>query len=224
MKIIAITGVDGVGKSTLAQLLAHRLESEGVSAAYLYCRIVPFSSRLVMNLGRYLFLRRSYRSGNYRQYNKEKKQTLQNRFLSWPYSVSIYLDYYFEMWLKLLPRLGQRKVIVADRYLYDTLISDLAAHLDYEDQQLSRGLDIGFRLVPKPLRTYLLETPPEVSLSRKDDIPHIDYITDRQDWYRRITDRPEVVVLDGRATPDRNVETVMNDLRQSGRILWEHGS
>lgn len=197
MKLICVTGIDGAGKTTLACNMATALREQGRPAVYVYGRIYPLVSRLLMALGRITLLRQDDQWEDYRAYAASKKQAMRNPLLVWPYTAAILLDYYIQIWLKLLPHLLSRRIIVSDRYLYDTVISDLAVHLDYAPAQTERAIERGLKLLPTPTLAILIDLPEEIAFSRKTDIPHIDYLRERRHWYSRLRTRPEVERIDG---------------------------
>ena len=167
MKLVCITGIDGTGKSTLARNTAEALRSQGVSAAYIYGRTYPVLSRALMALGRMTLLRKQDMRQDYAGYNTSKKQTMRNPWLARTYTTAILLDYYIQIWLKLLPHLLADRIVVSDRYVYDTVISDLAVHLNYSPAQADRAIQRGLRFVPRPALTVLIDVPEEVAFARK---------------------------------------------------------
>jgi len=197
VKIACIIGIDGTGKSTLARGLTRALDKQGVPAATIYGKTYPILSRLFIVMGRVTVLRRHDQWIDYGSYVTTKKNVMHNRFLAGAYSVAVLLDYFPQMWLKLLPHLIAGRVVVCDRYLYDTVINDLAVHLNYSDQDADRAIKFGMKLLPNPMMTVLLDVPPEVAIARKNDVPHIDYLNERRYWYLRLKQRAEVRICNG---------------------------
>jgi thymidylate kinase len=197
MKLICITGIDGAGKTTLARNLVDALNGRGQPAVYLYGRTYPIISRLLMALGRAVFLRGKSFQEDYPTYNADKKHKMRNPLLRWLYTISILGDYYLQIWLKLLPYVFSNRIVVLDRYVYDTVISDLTVHLNYTAQETDKAIKRGLWFVPTPVLTALIDLPEEVAFSRKDDVPHIEYLQERRSWYLRLEARPEVQKFDG---------------------------
>lgn len=208
MRLVCITGIDGTGKSTLARNTVAALEASGRPAAYIYGRTYPVVSRGLMALGRLTLLRGRDQWRDYAGYTADKKRAMGNPLLRGIYTLAILADYYVQIWLKLLPHLPSRRVVVADRYLYDTVISDLAVHLGYSAERTAEAIALGMLLLPRPWLTILLDVPEEVAFARKDDVPHIDYLRERRGWYALLRGRPEVRQFDGEGAP----ETLARDL------------
>lgn len=202
MNLVCVTGIDGAGKTTLARHIAAALRQQGRPAVYVYGRIYPVVSRLLMALGRITLLRRDDPRRDYGAYTAGKKQTMSNPLLAWPYTAAVLLDYYIQVWFKLLRHLFSRRIVVSDRYIYDTVISDLTVHLNYSPAQTERAIERGLRLLPTPMLTVLIDLPEQVAFSRKTDVLHIDHLRERRGWYLRLDARPEVERFDGVGSPE----------------------
>ncbi len=202
MRLICITGIDGAGKTTLAKNMVKTLNQEGKPAVYIYGRTIPVVSRFLMALGRATLLRNEDIWDDYEAYSASKKQTMRNKWLAYIYTVAVYIDYYPQIWWKLFPHLFSRRYVVCDRYIYDTVISDLAVHLSYSRSQAALAIERGLRFLPTPTATVLIELAEDIAFARKDDMPHVAYLVDRRRWYSHLTSRPEVKQLDGNNEPE----------------------
>lgn len=202
MQLICLTGIDGAGKTTLARALADELRSRGMLARYVYGRTYPVASRLLMSIGRRVFLRKHDFWSEYESYNIQKKSSMRNPVLRTVYASAIVLDYLVQVWVKLLWQARGGGVVILDRYLYDTVISDLAVHLEYTTKQVDHMLDWGFRLLPIPRVTLLIDISEEVAMSRKNDVPHLQYLEERRRYYRELQTRGEIRVIDGEQGPE----------------------
>ena len=219
MKIVCITGIDGAGKTTLAHELVSSLKMEGIPSIYLYGRIYPLVSRIFMALGRAVWLHGQDQWRNYESYSIKKNETMRNRLLKWTYTSAILVDFYPQIWLKLVLHYSKGKIIVLDRYIYDTVISDLSAHLNYSMHETDMAIRVGLQILPTPDMTFLVDLPEEVAYRRKNDVPHIDYLKERRKWYQQILSRPEVQKINGESPIEEIVEDMlesMNSLNGKG--------
>ena len=222
MKLICITGIDGAGKTTLARNIVARLQRQGKRSTYLYGRTYPILSRFLMTLGRSVFLRRENIWREYPAYSANKKRLMTNPLFSNIYTLAVLIDYYLQIWIKLLVKSFGNEVLVLDRYIYDTVINDLAVHLCYSEEQTVRAIQRGLRFLPRPVLLALMDIPEEVAIRRKSDIPHIDYLRERRYLYLSLRRLAEIWIINGEKGPDNILEealeridrTYENELRE----------
>jgi thymidylate kinase len=215
MELICITGIDGAGKSTLAKNLVSNLKEDGRKACYVYGRTVPLLSRALMYFGRLLLIRKQSPWNDYSLYSTKKKSVMKNPLLRFFYTLSIWSDYYVQIWLKLFPRLFGNQVVIVDRYVYDTIISDLTVHLGYTEEDTLRIIESSMRFLPRPGLALLVDLSEELAFSRKTDIPDVDYLRERRPFYQALVTRPEVHVIDG-ALPLESILSVAVAAASSG--------
>ncbi len=218
MRLICLTGIDGSGKTTLARDLARALNDRHVPASSIYGRTYPVVSRLLIFLGRLTALHGADPWGDYGAYTGRKKRIMRSRVLASIYTAAVLLDYYIQIWAKLLPYLFTSRIVVADRYVYDTVISDLSVHLDYSASKMQATVERVLKLLPTPDLAVLLDVPVEIAFGRKDDVPDLEYLRERQVFYHMLADRPEVVLLDGRVPTGELVQKVIRPIIGSPAI------
>ena len=198
MKIICIMGIDGAGKTTLARKTAAALQAEGLPAAYFYGRQYALFSRLVLQaIGRTAGMRTQDEFRDYHAFTAAKREALKHARWRTLYTAAVLLDFYLRSWRRLLPALLTSRILLVDRYFYDTVVGDLGVYLGYAPSQISHMLDWGLRLVPRAAVTVLLDVPVGVAMARKDDVPDPDYLAVRRALYLALRGRPEVRTLDG---------------------------
>ena len=142
MAIVAIVGIDGVGKTTQARILTHRLKREGYKAIY----VQPDFALL----NRVLWLRRlkdsprlsprrlrTAQPGCFPRCIMEKARGLLLGVLGYPYALITYMLLLFYS--------AQGKIVVCDRYFYQFFL----------DLYGNRSQNI-LKFLPKPDTTYYL--------------------------------------------------------------------
>jgi len=221
-RLICFIGIDGSGKTTLSKMVVGRLREGGERAVYAYGRSVPVVSRLLMAAGRKVFLKRRDVWGNYSAYAREKKRALKNALLAQAYRLSVWTDYLPQVFSKIETPLLFGKTMVCDRYVFDTVVSDLGAHLEYDVDDIRLSLAAIFRLLPEPDMAFLVDLPEEVALGRKDDVPHLDYLRERRQLYLLTAQLYPMFQLDGMESPEVLVDQVLAELarrpERSGRL------
>jgi dTMP kinase len=195
---ICFTGIDGTGKTTLSKELVKSLNEKGVKCKYVYARLNPRILKPFSLIGNWIFLRGKEASQNYFEYSKMKKKTLEKHsFLSRIYEQILLLDYMLQIFFKVKVPLIFGKNIVCDRYIYDTVITDLSVDMNYSEDKTIRLLDNIFRFFPEPDITFLVEVSEEIAYERKNDIPSIEYLRERRNIYLNIGKKYRMAILDG---------------------------
>ncbi len=195
---ISFIGIDGSGKSTLAKIVSENLLKKDKKIKITYGRFIPVFSRFVMFIGRKFFMKKNNDMyENYEQYQTNKKITMQKRtILTKIYFSLIVAEYLFEVFFKIIiPRkLGYS--IIADRYVYDTIINDISLDLGISIDETNRIINKFFRFLPKPDITFLVDVDEKLAFSRKNDIPSISYLEERKKHYVGL-DFNEIFKVDG---------------------------
>ena len=196
--LICFTGVDGTGKTTLSKELVRSLNERGIRCEYVYARLTPIISRPFMLIGRSIFLRGRSEFGNYPEYTNTKRVAMEkNSTLSRFYQQILLFDYLLQVFFKVKVPRRFGKNIVCDRFIYDTVITDLSVDMDYSIDTTMRLLDSMSRFFPEPDITFLIDVSEEIAYQRKDDTPSIEYLRERRNIYLTIGKEYEMVILDG---------------------------
>lgn len=215
MKLVCITGIDGAGKSTLAKGIVTALMSEGKPARYVYGRIKPALSLILMKLGRSLVLKKNNPWTDFTGYSNDKKKTMRNPVLRFFYSLSVYMDFYIQIWWKLFPFSISSMNVILDRYIYDTVISDLAVHLGYSEEYAEASIRKAGKFIPKPQITLFIDLPEEAAFARKTDVPHIDYLRERRCYFQTLQKKLGWDCLDGEKSQAELIESSLILLRKN---------
>ena len=194
---ICFSGIDGAGKSTLARDLVAEMERRGIRSLYVYNRLRLVISKPALWVARVLFLRGKDIFGDYEEYSRARKAVFRKRLLSVAYEQLLLTDYFFQVLFKVAVPLALGRNIVCDRYVYDTVVTDLAVDMNYTQERTKRVLKLYLRVLPKPDIVFLVDVPEEVAYGRKDDVPSIDYLKERRHIYLEVGQQHGMIVLDG---------------------------
>jgi dTMP kinase len=216
---ICITGIDGSGKSTLAKALVSQMRDNGIKCKYVYNRQDPFLLRPFMIVGQKLFLRGKDTYEDHEDYAATKRSAIKkNPLLARVYQLLMMFDYSLQVFVKVRIPLLWRRTILCDRYVYDTVVTDLAVDFDYSEDTIMRTIRRFFRVCPRPDLTLLVDVPEEIALARKDDVPSLQYLQERRRLYLKVAETHGMTLLDG----SRSQVEVLSEAKQE--ILRKMGT
>lgn len=194
---VCIIGVDGSGKSTLAHYLVKELEDSGFKATYVYGRFQPLLLKPAIAGARLLMLRSKGPWARPDTARKRKTALMKTPILSGLYNLAVYMDYWLRLTFKIRIPLLMGKVVVCDRYVHDTIVTDIGPERNYDTTQVIHSIGSWLRVVPKPGLTILLDVTEEVAFDRKDDVPSLDYLVPLRKMYLEVAKRYQIIVLNG---------------------------
>jgi len=155
-------------------------------------------------LTRQLFLRGHDMNSDYVGYSSVKKSFLHKRSLAKLHETSVLTDYLIQVTFKVTIPVLLGANLICDRYVYDTVVSDLAPDLDYSPQRVQEVINLCFRVMPRPDLVFLLDVPETVTLQRKSDVAAREYLSERRRIYSTIAaDGHHMVTLDGTVPMDQ---------------------
>jgi len=193
-----ITGIDGSGKTTISRKLTAQLNEANIDSIYVYDRYIPFLLRPFICLSKYTLLRKENFNKDYLNYSNSKKSfTNKHKHLSSIYITLLTIDYFLQTFLKIKIPLILGKNIVCDRYLYDTIITDISVDFNYSNKDILSYLNRIQFLFPIPDIIFLIDIPEELAYERKNDIPSLEYLKDRRNAYAYLGNELNMIVLDG---------------------------
>jgi dTMP kinase len=196
--LVCFSGIDGSGKTTLSKSLVDALNEKGIECAYVYGRLEPLILRPPIWIGRKIFVKKKVMSGNQSQYLAVKRRAIKKHaFLSRVYKYILLFDYSLQLLFKVrLPHV-YGKNIICDRYVYDTVVNDIALDMELSTSEIRDLVKKLFYVAPKPDIAFLIDLPEEIALQRKNDIPSLEYLRERRKLYLAIGDEFKMMILDG---------------------------
>jgi dTMP kinase len=143
---------------------------------------------------------------------KGKRRAIENHsFLSSVYQRILLFDYVLQIFFKVkLPLMFSRRNIVCDRYMYDTVITDISIDMKYSKNRISNLLNRLLHFFPKPDIAFLIDVPEEIAYQRKDDTLAIEYLKERRDIYLDIGKEYDMIILDG----SKSLEELKNSIQK----------
>ena len=211
--ILCFVGTDGSGKSTLAYNIFENFHRRGIKVRKTYGRFQPMFCKLVIAVGGRLFLKNRDMLYDYDRYLSSKQSVYRRvSILVRIYFLTLIVEYYFQLLFKIIiPHKFFGYTIISDRYVYDTIINDLAIDGNLSIADIRKLLVKFWHFVPKPDLVFLVQVPVEVAFARKRDIPSLSYLQIRNRLYKEMAESENLILLDG--TIDKLVErTVMSML------------
>lgn len=225
-RVIALSGIDGSGKSSQAQLLRETLERLGYDAAVEWTpfgqnawleRLGGPAKRLLSRSHRFRSSEPARETGLERTSGTALRERSAAVNQAWATVVS------FANALAQLQTIARHsrhgRIVVYDRYALDSTVQLRFRYGTNGRFSLQRSL-IGL-LAPKPLASFYLDIPPETSLDRKDDRWTLADLDMQARLYREEYERGGVERLDGLRPRDELAaeiaETVWRALDSGGR-------
>jgi thymidylate kinase len=201
-RVIALSGIDGSGKSSQARLLRDTLERLGYEAAVEWA---PFGQnawldRLAGPVKRLLAHSRRFRAGETERdtgLERTSGTVLRERSAAVNQAWATVVAFANALsQLQTIARHTRRgRVVVYDRYALDSTVQLRFRYGRNASFALQRRL-IGL-LAPRPLAAFYLDIPPATSLDRKDDRWTLADLEEQARLYREEYERQGVVRLDG---------------------------
>lgn len=207
-RVIALSGLDGAGKSTQASALVASLEKLGYESVAVWTRLAqdPALNRVAIPIKRLLGRRRA-ESG-------EKPSGAAVAATGSPTSASFergplvtFAWSHFVAFANarahrraVIPHLRRGRIVVCDRYVLD---SHVHLRRKYPALRSVRSQAALVRLLsPRPLRSYLLYIDADESTRRKDDVYTTDQLRRHAELYLEIYPRYGTRLVDGTRRPD----------------------
>lgn len=232
--LICFNGIDGSGKSMQALRLVDELQAAGHPAVYVWCGSRSPLTRLFIQAVRRVL--KAPKRADAAPAPAAEGRAQSEAYLSsterilkrgWVRAIWLHLslvEHMVKVWFTVLPHLLRGRVVVSDRYLYDTVVS-MAAMANVAPEGLPRLLRLPFVYrVPKPDLWFFLDVPAEVAFSRKDNIPNVLLVERRIPLYRVAARELGMQVVDATRTPDeiatdilRRVQTALSTLAEGQR-------
>ena len=165
-KIIVITGVDGSGKTTQAQLLVNYFRQKGISVGFAqqFDSETIFGKSILKKMGPTLIkLERNVSDEPYFNSDNLKGGLPLKTSLKILAEIRIILTGLYHTWVKILKN-RKMVILIFDRYFYDDL--NKAKWMYHISNRIEK---LAIKFVPKPTFVFYLDVPVEIAWNREID-------------------------------------------------------
>ncbi len=213
--IIYLLGVDGSGKTTLAQNIIRRLKHEEIDCKYLYARYIPILTRPIKILSQILLYKKTSEFLNYNKYNQIKTNfSERHKIFARFYAYLCLIDYIIFSGPVIIVKIMTSQSIIVDRYIGDIITTiSLAANLNTKEFYLL--IKLMHLIFPKPTIALFIDVKEEIAYQRKNDIQSIEYLRERKEKYYLLKDFYNYKILDGHQTKEQLLYDALQVLKDN---------
>jgi thymidylate kinase len=213
--LIVLLGIDGSGKSTVAEMVKARYDAEGRSVAISWARWRPGLVRWLHVIVRAVVNWRGSRYVPGKDEPPRIKELKNHAFSRWPLVGAAYLRVaLFEYWLQYIAHirslLAHHEVVILDRYWYDVVIDAVGAGGGAKAAEIVRGRP--FPRFPEPTLVILLDVDETTAYSRKRGENPITFLRARRDAYQQVVMALTGVTISATAAPAEVARKVMVEI------------
>ena len=167
-KIIALSGVDGCGKTSVIEELRNALSKEDKGSRYVWLRYNHRLTKFLLALCRFSGFTKYENIGGVRIGYHE---FYRSKIISYLFILFTYLDTFFATLVAVyMPALLSRKVVICDRWIFDIMV-DLEVDTGIVFVQENFLSKVFKRIVPKGAHCFLLQRDQqELTKLRKENV------------------------------------------------------
>ena len=222
-KFICIIGIDGSGKTTLTNNIIKQEKNIGSIFEYRWCKPKSIIFQVIIKIKNTFFIRENDKKKNYVKSKKLKEQFTQNILIRGLFENFSLCGYILKMQYNVSLPLFLGKNLIADRYIYDTIV-DLAYDLNYEEKKISEKIEFLMRYLPQPDILIYMNISEEIAFKRKDDVPSIEFLSNKRKIYEKILEilkkkGQTYLELEGIETPENLTNYAVAHLSKIFQIL-----
>lgn len=183
--IIYLTGIDGSGKSTITEKLVTEVFTDK-DVKTIWARYKPNFVKLLISPFKKKFVVDKENNHlmddvEYSDWSRYKRRITKSWWLSQLFFILQSTDYLIQLVKYNSTFINhENKLLIIDRYLLDFIVDQSVNYGDIENNIITKYL---LRKLGKLDMIFFIDTPEEIAFSRKDDIPSIEYLKERRNYY-----------------------------------------
>jgi len=205
-RFVYLTGCDGAGKTTQANLLRERLQAMGVPARQLWLRFPFFFSLPLLAYARLRGLSWYEQEGDVRHgYWDFRRSLLVRLLLPWTLLADAAMAGLFKIYLPL----WRGETVVCERFVLDMLV-DLMVAFGKDDLASHRPGKLYLRLLPRNTRGFILDSDAAILRQRRPDLIADRNLEAKLTGFRQIANHTAFPLLSNSMS--------INELHQ---LIWE---
>ncbi len=196
--MISFMGLDGSGKSTSIKMAEEYMSSADMSVEIVRAAYVVEYLRPFLEFGKKLLLKGNSDpyGGDYRSYLEEMRKKTETGTVFNVYQALTNAEFRLQIRNRIVAKQRRGTNLLVDRYIYDNVVTYAANTGKGREFMLDR-LNTTWRKAPKPDLSIYIDTPVDVCMSRKDDVPDPLYLEVRKPLYDIIAEELGAVVISG---------------------------
>lgn len=203
---VCIIGVDGTGKTTQAKLLIHKLTQENCIAEYRWVRFHHLFSLPLLFIARFLKLSEVQKIDENSEIGYHYFE--RSKIISFLYPYLLYIDTLIDVFLKIYIPILSGKLLVCDRFIYDTLVDVMVSTKNY-DFLNSKLCTMYINLIPKNAIVLMLATEESILKGRRVDVFCDKTLPLRIKLYKQVSEYFSIPFIDASLNIDEIHEQIL---------------